>query len=153
MSSKSKCSTSAFSTSSEQSGIFEIKYTSINHSPPSPTSTSATSSSGPTLKVLLPQMNWFFLPSSSSELYLGGTTFNLDSGKVEYHDVNSSIAFWQITGASIASGGTSAISGFNTIIDSATTFMYRSPSAIQQFYKFVRGAQVFNSIEEFYRSP
>ncbi|KIK51568.1 hypothetical protein GYMLUDRAFT_78145 [Collybiopsis luxurians FD-317 M1] len=83
----------------------------------------------------------FFLASSS------------DSISFKYHDVDPSTIFWQITGVSIASGGTSAISGFNTIINSATTFMYGPPSAIQQFYKFVPGAQVFDSIKGFYTFP
>ncbi|KIK55986.1 hypothetical protein GYMLUDRAFT_248204 [Collybiopsis luxurians FD-317 M1] len=95
----------------------------------------------------------FFLASSGSELFLGGTNSDLYSGDIEYHDVDTSTGFWQITGASIASGGTTAVSGFETIIDSGTTIMYGPPDAVAQFYDSVNGATLFDESEGFYSFP
>ncbi|KAJ3748858.1 acid protease [Lentinula detonsa] len=95
----------------------------------------------------------FYLASSKSELYLGGANSNLYSGSIEYHDVDTSSGFWQITGASIASGSTTAVSDFDTVIDSGTTIMYGPPSAVKEFYAQVSGAKLYDSTNGFYSFP
>ncbi|KAF9065022.1 acid protease [Rhodocollybia butyracea] len=95
----------------------------------------------------------FYLASSGSELFLGGTNSDLFSGSIEFHDVDTSTGFWQITGASIASGSTTAVSNFETIIDSGTTIMYGPPDAVKDFYNKVSGAKLFDSSEGFYSFP
>lgn len=59
----------------------------------------------------------FKLASGGSELYLGGTDSSLYSGSIEYHDLSSSVGYWQIGGASAIVNGKTAASGFQTIID------------------------------------
>ena len=95
----------------------------------------------------------FYLASSGSELYLGGTDDSLYSGSLEYHDVDQSNGFWQITGASAYVGDTAAVSGFETIIDSGTTIMYGPPSAVETFYDAVDGSGVYDSSEGYYYYP
>ncbi|KAJ3717430.1 acid protease [Lentinula raphanica] len=95
----------------------------------------------------------FFLSSSGSELYLGGANSDLYSGSIEFHDVDTSTGFWQITGASIASGDSTAVSDFETIIDSGTTIMYGPPSAVKKFYAQVSGSKLYDSTNGFYSFP
>jgi cathepsin D len=95
----------------------------------------------------------FFLASSGSELYLGGTDSSKFSGTVEPHNVDTSTGFWQITGGSIATGGKTAVSNFETIIDSGTTIMYGPTSAVKTFYSKVSGAKLFDSTNGFYSFP
>ncbi|KAJ3859585.1 acid protease [Lentinula novae-zelandiae] len=95
----------------------------------------------------------FYLASSGSELYLGGANSDLYSGSIEYHDVDTSTGFWQISGASIASDGTTAVSEFATIIDSGTTIMYGPPSAVKEFYAQVSGSKLYDSANGFYSFP
>ncbi|KAF5391514.1 hypothetical protein D9757_002457 [Collybiopsis confluens] len=95
----------------------------------------------------------FFLSSSGSELFLGGTNSAKFSGIPEFHDVDTSTGFWQITGASIFSGSTKAVSNFETIIDSGTTIMYGPPSAVKTFYSKVPGSKLFDSTNGFYSFP
>ncbi|KAF8823613.1 hypothetical protein HHX47_DHR9000085 [Lentinula edodes] len=95
----------------------------------------------------------FYLASSGSELYLGGANSDLYSGSIEYHDVDTSTGFWQISGASIASDGTTAVSDFATIIDSGTTIMYGPPSAVKEFYAQVSGSKLYDSANGFYSFP
>ena len=66
----------------------------------------------------------FYLASSGSALYRGGTNDDLYSGSLEYHDVDTSTGFWQITGAKVYVGSKAAVSNFETIIDSGTTLAY-----------------------------
>ncbi|KAI0666019.1 acid protease [Trametes maxima] len=95
----------------------------------------------------------FKLASSGSELYLGGTNSDLYSGSIEYHDVDTSTGFWQITGAKAYVGSKAAVSGFETIIDSGTTIMYGPPSAVKTFYKSVSGSAVYDSSQGYYSFP
>ena len=95
----------------------------------------------------------FYLASSGSELYLGGTNSDLYSGSLEYHDVDTSTGFWQITGAKAYVGSTTANSGFETIIDSGTTLAYGPPSAIKTFYSKISGSGVYDSSEGLYYYP
>ncbi|KAJ4463847.1 aspartic protease [Lentinula edodes] len=95
----------------------------------------------------------FYLASSGSELYLGGANSDLYSGSIEYHDVDTSTGFWQISGASIASDGTTAVSNFATIIDSGTTIMYGPPSAVKEFYAQVSGSKLYDSTDGYYSFP
>ncbi|OBZ70908.1 Aspartic protease [Grifola frondosa] len=95
----------------------------------------------------------FKLASSGSELYLGGTDSALYSGSIEYHDIDTSTGFWQIPGATAYVGSTSAVSNFETIIDSGTTIMYGPPSAIKTLYSKVPGSAVYDSANGYYSFP
>ena len=95
----------------------------------------------------------FKLASSGSELYLGGTNSDLYSGSLEYHDVDTSTGFWQITGAKAYVGSTTANSGFETIIDSGTTIMYGPPAAVKKVWAKVDGAKLFDSTNGYYSFP
>jgi cathepsin D len=94
----------------------------------------------------------FKLASSGSELYLGGANPSWFTGSIEFHGVVST-GYWQITGGSIASGRTTAVSNFETIIDSGTTIMYGPPDAVKEFYSTVSGSEVFDSSQGFYSFP
>ncbi|KAJ4471149.1 aspartic peptidase domain-containing protein [Lentinula edodes] len=72
----------------------------------------------------------FYLASSGSELYLGG-----------------------ISGASISSDGTTAVSDFEAISDSGTTIMYGPPSAVKEFNAQVSGSTMYNSTDGYYSFP
>src|SRR6266550_7888497 len=76
----------------------------------------------------------FKMANVGSELYLGGANDSLFTGSIEYHDLFSNNGFWEIGSAAISVDGTSAVSGFQTIIDSGTTIMYGPPSAVEQVY-------------------
>ncbi|RPD78649.1 acid protease [Lentinus tigrinus ALCF2SS1-7] len=95
----------------------------------------------------------FKLASSGSELYLGGANDELYSGEIEYHDVDTSTGFWQITGAKAYVGSKAVVSNFETIIDSGTTIMYGPPSAVKTFYKAISGSGVYDSSEGYYYYP
>ncbi|KAL0576809.1 hypothetical protein V5O48_005179 [Marasmius crinis-equi] len=95
----------------------------------------------------------FKLASSGSELFLGGTNTALYSGSLETHQVDTSTGFWQITGAKALVGSTTAVSNFETIIDSGTTIMYGPPSAVRSFYSKVPGSKLFDSEQGFYSFP
>ncbi|KZT22897.1 aspartic protease [Neolentinus lepideus HHB14362 ss-1] len=95
----------------------------------------------------------FKLASSGSELYLGGTDSSLYSGSIEYHSIDTSTGFWQATGAKALVGSTTAVSGFETVIDSGTTIMYGPPSAVKRFYKEVSGSKVYDSENGYYSYP
>ncbi|CCM05709.1 uncharacterized protein FIBRA_07941 [Fibroporia radiculosa] len=92
------------------------------------------------------------LASSGSELYLGGTDSKLYTGSIEYHSVPGT-GFWQASNAKALVGTTTAMSGFQTVIDSGTTIMYGPPSAVKTFYSKVPGAQVFDSTNGYYSFP
>ena len=95
----------------------------------------------------------FKLASNGSELYLGGTNSDLYTGAIEYHDVDQSMGFWQITNGKAYVGSTAAVSNFETIIDSGTTIMYGPPSAVQTFYAAIPGSAVYDSSEGYYSYP
>jgi cathepsin D len=95
----------------------------------------------------------FKLADTGSSLFLGGVDNSLYTGSIEYHDLSSSNGFWQIGGATISIGGTSAVSGIETVIDSGATLIYGPPSAVKQFYAKVSGAQLYDSENGFYSFP
>ncbi|KAJ6630108.1 acid protease [Mycena sp. CBHHK59/15] len=90
----------------------------------------------------------FYLASSGSELYLGGTDSDKYNGDIEYQDVDTSTGFWQITGATAKVGSSTAVSGFETIIDSGTTIAYGPPSAVQSLWAQVPGSVLFDSTND-----
>jgi cathepsin D len=87
----------------------------------------------------------FYLASTGSELYLGGTNDAKYSGDIEFNAVDSSQGFWQATGAKAKVGSTSAVTGFDTIIDSGTTLMYGPPAAVKKLFAKVSGSKVYDS--------
>ncbi|KAI0823444.1 acid protease [Trametes gibbosa] len=95
----------------------------------------------------------FKLASAGSELYLGGTNSDHFSGSIEYHPVDTSTGFWQITGAKAYVGSTAAVTGFETIIDSGTTIMYGPPAAVKKLYAKVSGSALFDSSNGYYSYP
>jgi len=95
----------------------------------------------------------FLLASNGSELFLGGTDTTKYTGELEFHDVDTTSGFWQITGATAKVGNTTTVSSFDTIIDSGTTLMYGPPDAVKEVYAAVKGAQLFDSENGFYSFP
>jgi cathepsin D len=95
----------------------------------------------------------FYLASSGSELFLGGTNSEHYSGDLEYHDVDTSTGFWQITGAKATVAGSSAVTGFETIIDSGTTIMYGPPASVKKVWAKVKGSKLFDSENGYYSFP
>ena len=95
----------------------------------------------------------FKLASSGSELYLGGTNDKLYSGSLEFHDVDTSTGFWQLTGAKAYVNGKAAVTGFDTIIDSGTTIMYGPPAAVKKLFASVSGSGVYDSSQGYYYYP
>ena len=95
----------------------------------------------------------FYLAGTGSELYLGGTDNSHYSGDIEFHDVSPATGFWQISGAKALVGSTTAVSGFQTIIDSGTTIMYGPPAAVETFYSKVPGSELFDAANGYYSFP
>ncbi|KAF7326657.1 Acid protease [Mycena venus] len=95
----------------------------------------------------------FFLASNDSELFLGGTNNAKYTGELEFHNVDSSSGFWQITGAEAKVGSTTTVSNFETIIDSGTTIMYGPPASVKKVYAAVKGAKLFDSENGYYSFP
>jgi cathepsin D len=95
----------------------------------------------------------FKLAKTGSELFLGGANPTKYVGAIEYHKLSASNGFWQIGSAKAKVNGVTAVSGFQTIIDSGTTIMYGPPSAVANFYKKVPGSKLFNSANGFYSYP
>ncbi|KAJ6588105.1 acid protease [Mycena capillaripes] len=95
----------------------------------------------------------FYLASSGSELFLGGTNEDLYTGDIEFNSVDSSGGFWQATGAKALVGSSSAVTGFQTIIDSGTTLMYGPPAAVKKVFAKVSGSKVFDSTNGYYSYP
>jgi len=95
----------------------------------------------------------FYLAGTGSELYLGGTDNSLYSGDIEFHDVSSASGFWQISGAEALVGSTTAVSGFQTIIDSGTTIMYGPPAAVEALYSNVPDSELFDAANGYYSFP
>ncbi|KAJ7753890.1 acid protease [Mycena olivaceomarginata] len=84
----------------------------------------------------------FYLASSGSELYLGGTNDDLYSGDIEFNSVDSSGGFWQATGGKALVGSTTAVSGIETIIDSGTVHPYYGPPAdVKKIFAKVTGSE------------
>ncbi|KAJ7612329.1 acid protease [Mycena polygramma] len=95
----------------------------------------------------------FHLAESGSELYLGGTNSELYTGDIEFNAVDSSGGFWQATGASVKVGSTSAVTGFQTIIDTGTTLAYGPPAAVKKLFAKVSGSKLFDSTNGYYSYP
>ncbi|KAJ7641909.1 acid protease [Roridomyces roridus] len=89
----------------------------------------------------------FYLASSGSELYLGGTDSSKFTGSIEYHPIDTSAGYWTTTGASVSINGATASSNFDAIIDSGTTLVYGPPSVIKTFYSKISGSKVYDSSE------
>ncbi|KAJ7802540.1 acid protease [Mycena olivaceomarginata] len=87
----------------------------------------------------------FYLASSGSELYLGGTNDDLYTGDIEYNSVDSSGGFWQATGGKALVGSTTAVSGIETIIDSGTTLIYGPPADVKKIFAKVTGSEGYYS--------
>lgn len=95
----------------------------------------------------------FKVADTGSELYLGGADDSLFTGSIEYHDLSSNNGFWEIGSAAVLVNGASAVSGFQTIIDSGTTIMYGPPSAVEEVYAMVPGSALFDSTNGYFSFP
>ncbi|KAJ7042803.1 acid protease [Mycena alexandri] len=101
----------------------------------------------------------FFLAGSGSELYLGGVDASKFTGDIEYHGVDTSTGFWEITGGSVKVGsslpllGIGSVKNIEAIIDSGTTIMYGPPSAVGEIYAQVPGAALFDAQNGYYLFP
>ncbi|KAF7366914.1 Acid protease [Mycena sanguinolenta] len=95
----------------------------------------------------------FYLASSGSELFLGGTDQNLFTGDIEFNSVDSSGGFWQVTGGGAKVGSSSVLSGIETIIDSGTTLAYGPPDDVKEIFAKVSGSKLFDSTNGFYSFP
>lgn len=95
----------------------------------------------------------FKLASSGSSLYLGGADSSLYSGSIEFHDIDTSTGFWQLTGGAAVVGSSEVVSDIETIIDTGTTIMYGPPSAVKEFYAAIPGSKVYDSSEGYYSYP
>ncbi|KAF7341606.1 Acid protease [Mycena sanguinolenta] len=85
----------------------------------------------------------FFLGTSGSELYLGGTHAAKYIGGLEFHSIDPKYGYWLVPGASAKVGSTTAVSGFETIIDSGTTLMYGPPAEVAKLYAKIPGGGPF----------
>jgi cathepsin D len=83
----------------------------------------------------------FKLSQNGSELYLGGTDSSLYSGDIEYHSVNASRGFWQVSGGTIKVNGNTLEFSFDAVIDTGTTLMFGPPSALDALWGLVPGSQ------------
>lgn len=83
----------------------------------------------------------FYLSQNGSELTLGGEDPKRISGQIEYHEINNSTGFWQVTGGTIFANGkkVAGVSAFETIIDSGTTIAYGPTEAVAKVWKTVNG--------------
>ncbi|KAJ7610127.1 acid protease [Roridomyces roridus] len=95
----------------------------------------------------------FYLASSGSELYLGGTNSAKYTGSIEYHSIDTSFGYWMTTGASVSLDGATAFSNFDAIIDSGTTLVYGPPSVIETFYSKISGSKVYDWFQGLYSVP
>ncbi|CAK5266672.1 unnamed protein product [Mycena citricolor] len=95
----------------------------------------------------------FYLASSGSSLYIGGTDTRKYTGAIEYNDITSSSGFWQVTGASVKVGSSTVVSNLQTIVDSGTTIMYGPPALVKQIFAQVPGAKLYDSTNGYYSYP
>ncbi|KAF7334942.1 Acid protease [Mycena venus] len=95
----------------------------------------------------------FYLASSGSTLYLGGTDESKYSGDIEYVPVDSSNGFWQAQGAKLKVGSSTVLTGIDTIIDSGTTLAYGPSATIKKVYAKVPGSKLFDSENGLYSFP
>ncbi|RDX43469.1 acid protease [Lentinus brumalis] len=94
----------------------------------------------------------FKLASKGSELFIGGTNKKLYTGPIEYHGIVAQ-DYWQIGNASVSLNGTVVSSELKTIIDSGTTLMGASPSAVAQFYARINGSRQDPDLGGYYSFP
>ncbi|KAI0645535.1 acid protease [Trametes meyenii] len=92
------------------------------------------------------------LAKAGSELFLGGTDSSLYSGSFEWHPVVGT-GYWQTSGASILVDSQTVVSGFTTVIDSGTTFIYGLPDDVAAFYEAIPGSQLYNPTLGIYVFP
>ncbi|KAF7341719.1 Acid protease [Mycena sanguinolenta] len=92
----------------------------------------------------------FFLATSGSELFLGGTDTAKYDGGLEFHAIDSSSGLWLIPGAGVKVGNTVAISGFETVIDSGTTFMYAPFADAEAVYAQIPGGALYDAVHGFF---
>ncbi|KAJ7637865.1 acid protease [Mycena polygramma] len=97
----------------------------------------------------------FFLASSGSSLFLGGSDESKYSGDTEFHDIDTASGFWQLPGAKVIVDSVTAVSGFETVIDSGASMIYAPPSAAKTLYSKVAGAFLFDSVNgyQYYSFP
>ncbi|KAJ6562303.1 acid protease [Mycena capillaripes] len=100
----------------------------------------------------------YYLGSTKSELWLGGTDPSKYKGTIEYHGINTSTGFWQVPGGSVKVpvapvDPSVAVSGIQTIIDSGTTLIYGPPAAVAKVWAKVPGSAVFDADEGLYSFP
>ncbi|KAJ7337667.1 acid protease [Mycena albidolilacea] len=95
----------------------------------------------------------FYLASSGSELYLGGTNDDLYTGDIEFNSVDSSGGFWQATGGKALVDSATTVSGIETIIDSGTTLIYGPPADVKKIFAKVTGSKVYDSKNGYYSYP
>lgn len=93
------------------------------------------------------------LASHGAELLLGGTNPKLFKGAIEFHPVNASTGFWQIGGGSILQGGKAVVSGFESIVDSGTSFIFGPADQVKEFYDSIPGSQLFDEENGLYSYP
>ncbi|KAJ6488848.1 acid protease, partial [Mycena sanguinolenta] len=95
----------------------------------------------------------FYLASSGSELYLGGTNEDKYTGDIEFVSVDTSNGFWQATGGKAKVGSSTVLTGIETIIDSGTTLAYGSSSAIKKIFAKISGSKLYDSENGLYSFP
>ncbi|KAJ7712338.1 acid protease [Mycena metata] len=74
----------------------------------------------------------FYLASTGSELYLGGTDTKKYTGAIEFNPINTATGYWDPMNAQAKVGSATVLTGLQTIIDSGSTLM-------------VPGAKIFES--------
>ncbi|KAJ7079971.1 acid protease [Mycena belliarum] len=95
----------------------------------------------------------FCLAANNSELYLGGTNAKKFVGDIEYHAIDTTTGFWQLTTAEVKVGSATAVAGIETIIDSGTTIMYGPPAAVKEVYAKVAGSALYDAANGYYSYP
>jgi cathepsin D len=95
----------------------------------------------------------FKLASTGSELFIGGKDASKYTGAVEFHHLSSMIGYWQLGGAKALVGGTTVVSGFQTIIDTGTTIMFGPPDQVAALYAKIPGSAIFDPKNGFYSFP
>jgi len=95
----------------------------------------------------------FKLAQQNSSLFFGGADSTLFTGPTEFHNLSSSMGFWQIGPASIKANNQTARSGFDTVIDSGTTLIIGPPQDVSAFYALVPGATQVDAQNGFFAFP
>ncbi|KAI0675130.1 acid protease [Trametes maxima] len=95
----------------------------------------------------------FKLAKAGSELFLSGTDSSLYSGLFEWHPITGAGGYWQIGGASILIDSQTVVSGFTTVIDSGTSFIYGLPNEVAVFYEAIPGSQLYDPALGIYTFP